>query len=355
MTLPLLTRVYSNPQAALGLALPDWSLLIRQARNANMLARLGYVLAAVAVPAPALVHIQSQLTFARRFSSSLQWEIDCIATALQPLGIPLVLLKGAAYHAAGNTAAQGRIFSDVDILVPEAELAQVELALIRAGWSSGPIDAYDQKYYRQWMHEIPPMQHIKRQTSIDVHHNILPKTCRFCPDAAKLLARAVPTPGGYWVLAPEDRVIHSAAHLFLGGEFNHGFRDLTDLDLLLKEFSAQSGFWEVLLSRAAELKQTLAVSLALRYTGKILHTPIPAAILEQANLALSPVRWWLFDALFLSALQPDHHSCRTAWSSCAEAALFMRSHWLKMPLHLLAPHLLRKSLKPLEVLWEPKE
>jgi hypothetical protein len=27
-----------------------------------------------------------------------------------------------------------------------------------AGWAATHHDAYDQRYYRQWMHELPPMQ-----------------------------------------------------------------------------------------------------------------------------------------------------------------------------------------------------
>ena len=103
----------------------------------------------------------------------------------------MVFLKGTAYHVAADQAGKGRVFSDVDILVPEDKLLEVERALISAGWMTNTLNSYDQKYYRQWMHEIPPLRHLKRQTSIDVHHNILPKTTRFCPDANKLLVNIV--------------------------------------------------------------------------------------------------------------------------------------------------------------------
>jgi len=50
--------------------------------------------------------------------------------------------------------------------------------LMLEGWVSGHRSAYDQRYYRKWMHEIPPMTHIRRQTVLDLHHNILPETAR---------------------------------------------------------------------------------------------------------------------------------------------------------------------------------
>jgi len=344
----LLCAAFIDPRGVLELDLPQWDLLIRQARRANVLARLGFFLdetgLLVQIPPQPFAHIKSAQLFFERFALSLQWEISCIQEALAAVDVPLVLLKGSAYAAAGNKAAKGRSFSDVDILVPEDKLQEVEIALIKAGWMTSALAPYDQKYYRQWMHEIPPMRHLKRQTSIDVHHNILPKTSQFCPDANKLLAGIASTPKqAVWVLAPEDRVLHSATHLFHEGEWAHGFRDLSDLDLLLKEFSVDVGFWEKLLQRAGQLDQQIPLYYALRYTSRIFQTPVPQDILKVTEQS-SPnkIRQKLMDSLFLRALMPDHKSCDDRWSGLARWSLFVRSHWLKMPFYLLVPHLLRK-------------
>ena len=340
-----------EPRLALNFDLRQWDLLIRQARRANLLARLGHLFDSTGLsnllPAQPLSHIKSAQVYADRFYMSLQWEISCIQDALTAVNVPLVLLKGSAYFVAGNNAAKGRVFSDVDILVPEDKLLDVEIALIKAGWMTNTLDPYDQKYYRQWMHEIPPLRHLKRQTSIDVHHNILPKTTRFCPDATKLLANSIQIPGkNMWVLAPEDRVLHSAMHLFHEGEFTQGLRDLSDLDLLLKEFSTQENFWALLLQRADELQQQLPLFYALRYTHRILQTPVPENV-RKASKQQSPnsINTSLMDALFLRALMPDHKSCNDRWTGLARWLLFVRSHWLKMPVYLMIPHLLRKAFR----------
>jgi len=350
----LLCTVFKNPQFAVELDLQQWDMLIRQARRANVLARLGSILEeakiSAQIPAQPESHIKSAQTYFERFASSLQWEITCIEEALKEIDMPLVLLKGSAYVFAENKAAKGRTFSDVDILVPEDKLQEVELALIKSGWMTNTLDPYDQKYYRQWMHEIPPLRHLKRQTSIDVHHNILPKTTRFCPDANKLLANIVKIPEkNVWVLAPEDRVLHSATHLFHEGEFAQGFRDLSDLDLLLKEFSTQENFWVNLLQRANELNQQIPLYYALRYTHQILQTPVPETVLK-ASEQQSPnrINTSLMDALFLRALMPDHESCNDRWTGLARWLLFVRSHWLKMPVHLMVPHLLRKAFRRIQ-------
>jgi hypothetical protein len=351
MQYPLLSQIIFDPRQALALNLQQWDLLIRQARRANVLAKLAVFLEDKhcfdAIPEQPRLHLKSAQIYAERFTISLEWEITCIEKALKDIPITLIFLKGAAYYVAADQAGRGRVFSDVDILVPEEKLLDVERALINAGWMTNTIDPYDQKYYREWMHEIPPLRHLKRKTSIDVHHNILPRTSRFCPDAKKLLANIVKVPEkNRWVLAPEDRVLHSATHLFHEGEFTQGFRDLSDLDLLLKEFSTQENFWIKLLKRADELKQNIPLYYALRYTSKILQTPVPEKILKASKpKSLNRINTKFMDALFLRALLPDHESCNDRWSDLARWLLFVRSHWLKMPVYLVVPHLLRKAFR----------
>jgi hypothetical protein len=161
----------------------------------------------------------------------VRWEVKCIQRALADVGVPVILLKGAAYVMAGLPPAPGRFFSDIDILVPKATLPAVEAALMLHGWATTHHNAYDQRYYRTWMHELPPMRHATRLSVIDVHHAILPETARLRPDPEKLrdAARPLDPNESVMVLAPTDMVLHSALHLFHDGEFDSGLRDLVDL------------------------------------------------------------------------------------------------------------------------------
>ena len=109
--------------------------------------------------------------------------------ALAPLGVPVILLKGTAFHAADLDACGGRSVGDLDILVPHDSLGAVEAALLDAGWERmKEADGYDDAYYRRWMHELPPLIHRTRDRMIDVHHTILPLTARPTPDAGALIA-----------------------------------------------------------------------------------------------------------------------------------------------------------------------
>ena len=40
------------------------------------------------------------------------------------------------------------------------------------------LTPYDDAYYRDHMHELPPLIHKERDRMIDVHHTILPLTAR---------------------------------------------------------------------------------------------------------------------------------------------------------------------------------
>lgn len=347
----LRTALYDPAQLA-GWSAEQWDLLVRQARCSDLLARVGAAAqdhgCAQVVSGPPAMHIHSALLLVTRQQHELRREVALIEEALAPLGGSFVLLKGGAYVLAGLQAARGRLVSDVDILVAPSALPGVESALMMAGWVSTAKSDYDQRYYRTWMHELPPMQHLRRGTVIDVHHAILPSTARYHPSTDKLLASARPLqPGGrVQVLAPVDMVLHSATHLFHEGELELGLRGLVDVDRLLAEFSSAPEFWPALLARSQELGLSRPLFYALRYAACLLETPVPSETVQAlARMpGASPKRGALvgMDALFLRALRPDHPSTSDRFTGLARWLLYVRSHWLRMPLGLLLRHLSRK-------------
>lgn len=347
----LLVRTLRAPGGVRHYSMGEWDLLVRQARAAGLLARLSGRLHAQGlvpvIPAPARWHFDAADLLAERQQVAIRWELQQIRAALDDLNAPLIVLKGAAYVAAGLPAAAGRLFSDIDILVPRESLAAVESSLMLAGWHAAGLSDYDKRYYRRWMHELPPMQHAVRDTVIDVHHAILPDTARVHPDSARLRARAQAVEGlpGIYVLAPEDRILHAAAHLFHDGELPHGLRDLTDLDLLLRDAGTQADFWPRLTARAAELELGRSLFYALRYLRHFLDTPMPAAVLAAVS-AHAPGRATLalMDAVYSRVLAPDHASCADRLTPAARLGAYVRAHWLRMPPHLLLPHLFHKAL-----------
>ena len=341
-----------DPISTLACGLPVWEALIAQARSAGVLGKLAKRLqkadALSSIPPAPRSHLVSALAQAEAQRSGVKREIEHLRDALSEIECDVVLLKGSAYLAAGLVASEGRMFNDIDILVPRSHLNQVEAALMLHGWATTHLDAYDQRYYREWTHELPPMRHMTRGTTVDVHHAILPITARLHPDSRKLLAAATPITGDarFRVLAPTDMVLHSATHLFHNEELGEGLRDLADLDALLREFHDRETFWSTLVARGAELELALPLYYALRYTTQLLGTPVPSAVVDGAARAAGRSSAMpIMDNLFMRALRPDHPGSDDRWTPLARRLLYVRAHWLRMPPLLLIRHLTTKALR----------
>jgi Uncharacterised nucleotidyltransferase len=344
-----LLRALRDPAAMGSFDHDAWDLVVRQALAAGLLGRLGALAREAglesSLPAAVRRHMQASLTIAEQQRRAVKWELVQLSRTLADLEGPVLLLKGAAYAAADLPPARGRLFSDVDCLVPKAQLAVAEAALMLDGWVTSARDAYDQRYYRQWMHELPPMTHIRRRTVLDLHHSILPETARIRtrPDLFVERARELIEFPRFSIPDPVDLVLHSATHLFHEGEWQHGLRDLVDLDAMLTDFSGRPGFWDSLIERAGSLNLGRPLFYGLRYSQRLLGTAVPPGLPGRCPSRPSPGATVAMDALFVAAFATAHASCRTALSGLAEFSLYVRSHWLRMPMLLLLPHLARKS------------
>ncbi|MFZ5485042.1 MAG: nucleotidyltransferase domain-containing protein [Pseudomonadota bacterium] len=336
-----LIKALSDPESMTGFAEADWDQVIRMARASGLLSTLSTLAShtplTASPPARVMAHLAAASAVARQHQAQTRWEVEAIHGLLLRAGIPVVVLKGAAYVMAGLDAAQGRIFGDVDILVPRGALADAERILDRAGWQQENKSRYDDRYYRRWMHEVPPRRHHSRGTVIDMHHSLLPLTARHRPDVSALWAQAR-TVEGYadlYVLAPEDMVLHSASHLFLNGEFDRGLRDLYDFVRLGRQFGQAPDFWARLATRAAQLDLIEPLHDATRYANRLLGAGFPAPGIERVRPFM--------DALFERGLQPNHRLARDRWTAWALFCLYVRGHYLRMPFRLLLPHLLYKA------------
>jgi hypothetical protein len=130
----VLLSILGAPATASALDLAGWDLLLRQAVAANLSATLVYLLEQAGVleqvPEQPRRHLEWARTLAERHSRGVAYEVRQLQLAVAPTGAQLILLKGAAYAMAGMPWARGRLFSDVDILVPFDRLDAVELALL---------------------------------------------------------------------------------------------------------------------------------------------------------------------------------------------------------------------------------
>lgn len=318
--------------ALAGRALPQdataWTGVITAARAELLLGSLAHELQRADVPpAVATIFADARANAAQNGVTAL-WEAEVARRAVAPLDCPVVLLKGTAYAAAALAAGRGRSIGDLDILVPRERLGDVEAALLAAGWEWVKPDPYDDAYYREHMHELPPLIHRERDRMIDVHHTILPLTARVRPNAEALIADSVALSSGLRVLAPADMVVHAAAHLFADGDLAGGLRNLWDISCLLDAFATKPKFETELALRAERHGLVKEVARAQRLARHLFGR-------DRARLAVR-------DRLYVRRLL-----ARDGWGretrSATRLGFYVRSHWLRMPPAMLARHLWTKA------------
>jgi hypothetical protein len=340
-----LRDVLGRPELPRALTAEQWDVVLRQARASGLAARLSYMIDQhgwrEAVPAAVRRHFDAERLVADKLARDVEREVQRVVEPLLLAGVPAIVLKGAAYIIGNLPSAQGRVFTDIDILVPRDDLDVAEQRLIGAGWRVEEKAPWDQRFYRRWMHQIPPMVHATRESVVDLHFAIVPNLARSPVPSEPLFKAAQPAPRNpvISILAPCDMILHGATHLFNEGEFDRALRNLADLDLLFRHFAAMPDFWTDLLERGASLGMGRPLYYALRYTSRFLYTPIPPSAIDAARQFAPPMPA-LMDALFEHALRPAHPTARDRLTGLSILFLYARGHWLRLPLYLLAPHLL---------------
>ncbi len=331
----LLVDCLREPDRALRLNDDDWNALISMARAEVLIGTLAHRLKDKKLPKDIELNVKDALVKAEYKMRTAMWEVDCARRALASYDGPVVLMKGSAYGAMAIEASKGRSIGDLDIMVSEGGLKQVEELLIQAGWEWVKEDEYDDAYYRDHMHELPPLIHKDRDRMIDVHHTILPKTARPNPDAKAMLADAIQLEDGHYVFMPEDMICHCAAHMMADGDLAGGLRNLWDMHCLLTEFSTAAGdFWLRLKKRAEHHQLWDAVHLSARHANALYGTKIPT----------DWMLWTFFDDWIQKRLLA-RNSIGQQTRKFLRFGFYVRSHWLRMPPLMLAKHLFIKWKK----------
>ena len=350
----LLLDALADPAGCADLGLDNWDLLVRTARSSKLLGTLAARIEAAGsldqIAEPAVRHLHAAMAEAKYLRQMSLRQLVLIGELLRPLNLPLVALKGSAYILAGLRCAEGRLPRDVDLLVERHRLGDVERALLAAGWEFTKTEEYDQRYYREWSHELPPMRAPALPLELDLHHNILPPIGRLKPDAARLIADSVAVSGSpFRVLQPADQVLHAAVHLFQDSDCVGKLRDLVDVDGLIRHFSVRDGdeFWRDLAESVSVHGLGRPLWYALAFCRAWLDTPIPEAVRHEVRahrpsaLARPPMT-----SLAGRVLPPVHPDAEPGLADRAAASLLeFRALWLRMPPWTLAYHGASKLLR----------
>lgn len=339
-------EAFTHPESTSSFTLNQWNELVFILRHEKLLARFYLLLRKQGmtnfIPNKARHHCKNAETLAAKQRSVVLCEVQGLKKVIGDESPFLLLLKGAAYTLCDNSAALGRVYSDIDILVPKVAIGNVEGRLAIQGWFSKELDDYDEKYYRHWAHEIPPMQHGTRGTVLDLHHNLVPPVSGRSIDIKKFVEVASHNVNGVLTLNDAGMFFHSAIHLFFNEDYSSAFRDMTDLWLLAK--GQNDDFYHCLfaLHRDFGFEKESIIALHLLQTRYSLN--LPEWVRTQVTKYIGEIPTW--EVSLLSKVSEPKHALllsgeRGALNALAEA----RGHFLKMPIGTLAYHTSMKLLR----------
>ena len=283
-------------------------------------------------------------TAAARLAQLARWELTACGAFCSPPGIPMIALKGVACIVRAIPHAATRILSDIDVMVPRDRIDDAEAALLAGGWKGTKLDPYDQRYYRRWSHEIPPLSYPGRLLGVDVHHTICPPRSRLRPRSCAVLGRC------------RARGRHRRSGAVCGRQraaFGRAFvlrlgfrRSLPRLGRPARIVGGVRQARGILAGADRACAGATAWDARFHYAfatlSTVLRTPIPRQTLRDAR-AFKPnpvTEGWMRKALeaVLTPIDPARWPPATA----AAYGCCTRSHWLRMPAYALVPHLLRK-------------
>lgn len=345
----ILIKVLQNPSMMTEMSAGDWNNCLREAKIAGLAGRLAadaiYLDIIEDLPLKVQNTFKSNTYNSQSSTRKIKWEINRVRRAMLGTDEKLILLKGGAYIAEGLKCTNGRMSVDLDVLVAKNRIDYAEEKFLAAGWEHQVEDDYDQKYYREYAHELPPLVHPERYISIDVHHTILPMTSRVKPDIQKMIEDSVESLDGFYVFSKVDMILHSVVHLFQDGEIRSSLRNLLEQHDMYEEFGQNEKFWQSIVPRAIELGLTRSLFYSLHFTKGILKTDIPQAVIEEImpygpnGIAMGLMNW------MVPAVISPTIGARGMSRWICQNGLYMRSHWLKMPPLLLIKHLTIKFFR----------
>lgn len=340
-----------NPELAADLSNLNWQILIKVLRKEQLLARFAInfkqqniILRDKELSAYLDIHLNNSIKIAIRQSQSVKFEIAELARQLGQSSQQLILLKGAAYSVMNNLASEGRTYGDIDLLSNKDKIDGFEKVLNTYGWTGKEVNDYDDKYYREWSHEIPPLIHSSRGTVIDLHHNLVPIISGRAPNIELFVKDAIPV-AEMKVLRPSAMTLHSAVHLFLNEDYEHGLRNIHDISLLISEHHSAE-YWADIYSLATDSNFTLELYLALRYCKKLFNTTVCESTyrkLSKRHSSFIKNNYW--DLVFRGALAPKHPLVTGHINKVGLILAYIRGHAAKMPLKVLIPHIFTKAYR----------
>ncbi len=237
----------------------------------------------VSIPPTIIATIHSDFNENFQYNLRLTVELLKLSRLFEKRSIPMLSFKGAvlAQAAYGNLAL--RQFVDIDILVPEADVARTSELLVDRGYQPQFNLTAKQKLLHTKIHSEQWFWHQEKQVCIDLHWSVLRKHYTFTPtekilwtklDRVNFAEQSVAT------LSPEHLLLFLCAH---GSKHNWSrLAWICDLAELLRV--NRSLDWEYIHSLTGQFGTQRMLYLGLYLAHKLLGAELPPSVLAKCDL-----------------------------------------------------------------------
>lgn len=344
----------------------DWAHFVDQTRwhrvAGQALAGLRSTSAVVLAPPEILAQLDASYfeTLARNLRA--RRALDSVCGPLAQSGVRWVLLKGAALLETVYPDAGLRPMLDVDLLVPDEDMARAAAVLEELGYEQAA--PFRDPAMRQWLWQEqarwPPLVAPDDAVVVELHRRLGAFATPLGFEPTGVWARAQPTSGSMGqVPAAEDLVVHLALHWLLDRRLRSegSLGQLADIARVLRGSGAAFD-WDVIVRDAQRYDYGAPLALALLVVTALFNSPVPAdaaASLDSGGIdarhvnetirrrVLRPEAWLELERLgprttplrqllpprprrLLARLgdgQPSRHALRDPYASWAKAAVHL--------------------------------
>lgn len=334
-------KLFREPAAYVAEAtLAQWTSLISEARQQALLGSIYFLLKDHNLLHLLLISVHSHLLtgfhYAEKQKNTLLQEMLELEVIFQNVDYPCVLVKGVGYRLSGLAFSRGRIFSDIDLLIPHTAFPDALAKLLDAGYLETGMSDYDRRYYIDWSHQHPPLTHFLRGANLDLHHHIFPVASHSGLAIEPMLANTKQlVDSAFAVPTLPFLLVHAAVHLFYQEETHKLVKDLCDLKQLYEECIATYST-EQLLTATQSMHAEAAVYYALDTLRWLFTLEVDTALLSKLSQHSSKYRRWQMQFLL------QHLLSSSALSQFAHLGWYIRGHLLKMGVGTLIYHSIAK-------------
>jgi hypothetical protein len=255
----------------------------------DLFAYLGHVLKEVGLLEACPASLQQKFRDRRRFTAAqwLRWrfEIHEIVDLFREHDVDLILLKGAVLTAVAYPNTSLRSMSDLDLLVPEADVERALRVLNAAGYRCPEyfrfVHPHGAEFGREAGGEVAvPLQKMGTRAFVEVHTQLESAEPAYPVPSAQLWegAEEVDLCGiSCRTLEKHEFLLHVILHLADHHVFEYGLRALLDVHLWIERHEGHFD-WCRLAAEAVRRGYADWVYLSLRMVRDAFATPVPDAV-----------------------------------------------------------------------------